>query len=81
MRAQEVKDLIEKALPGALVEVEDQTGTGDHFGAVVVSPAFAGKMLVQRHQLVYGALGSLVGGPIHALALKTWTPEEAASRR
>ncbi len=73
--------MIEAGLPGAQVDVEDQTGTGDHFGAVVVFEGFSGKMLVARHQMVYGTLGTLVGGPIHALQLKTWTPEEAKTRR
>ena len=67
------------ALPGAEVVVEDTTGTGDHFEARVVSAAFAGKSLVQQHQLVYAALKEkLATGELHALALKTWTPEQWA---
>ena len=55
------------------------TGGGDHFAATVVSTAFAGKGPVERHQLVYAALGNTILGPaapIHALALTTRTPEE-----
>lgn len=57
------------------VEVRDLTGTQDHYEAVVVSPAFAGLSRIEQHQLVYRALGELMSGPVHALALKTFTPE------
>jgi len=50
-----------------------------HYEAVVVSPAFAGKRSVPRHQMVYATLGTLVGNEIHALAVKTYTPEEWAA--
>jgi stress-induced morphogen len=49
-----------------------------HFEAVVVSPAFVGRLPLARHRLVYATLGELMGGAIHALALRTLTPEEAA---
>jgi len=55
------------------LEVE---GDGAHFQAVIVSPAFAGKRLIQRHQLVYAALGDRMREEIHALSMKTLTPEE-----
>ena len=55
------------------LEVE---GDGQHFQAVIVSPAFAGKRLIQRHQLVYAALGDRMREEIHALSMKTLTPEE-----
>jgi len=48
---------------------------GDHFEAVVVSRQFAGRTMVQQHRLVYAALGDRMGGEIHALALRTLTPE------
>jgi acid stress-induced BolA-like protein IbaG/YrbA len=51
-------------------------GDGQHFQAVIVSPAFAGKRLIQRHQLVYAALGDRMREEIHALSMKTLTPEE-----
>jgi stress-induced morphogen len=51
------------------VEVTDLTGTQDHLQALVVSPAFAGKTRIEQHQMVYAALGDLMNGPIHALAL------------
>ncbi len=60
--------------PGALVEVTDLTGTEDHLQALVVSAAFAGKTRIEQHQMVYAALGDLMRGPIHALALTTRVP-------
>jgi stress-induced morphogen len=53
------------------IEIKDLTGTKDHYQAVVVSPSFAGKTRVQQHQAVYRALGELMNGPVHALALET----------
>ena len=55
------------------LEVE---GDGQHFTAVIVSPAFAGKRPIQRHQIVYAALGDRMREEIHALSMKTLTPEE-----
>jgi acid stress-induced BolA-like protein IbaG/YrbA len=57
------------------------TGDGHHFEAVVVSDAFAGKSRVQRHQLVYQTLGDRMREEIHALSIKTFTPEEWKSSR
>ncbi len=51
-------------------------GDGQHFEAVIVSAAFAGKNLIQRHQLVYQTLGDRMRDEIHALSMKTFTPEE-----
>jgi len=63
------------AFPGAArIEIEDLTGTKDHYKAVIVSPEFAGKTRIQQHQLVYRALGELMDGPVHALALETRVP-------
>ncbi len=55
-------------------------GDGAHFEALIVSPAFAGLPRVRRHQLVYGALGDRMREEIHALSMKTLSPEEWASR-
>jgi acid stress-induced BolA-like protein IbaG/YrbA len=74
-----ISDQIRTALPDAHVMVDDTTGTGDHFEARVVSAAFVGKSLVQQHQAVYAPLQSkLSTGELHALALKTFTPEQWA---
>jgi stress-induced morphogen len=70
----EVKSLIERALPGAQVTVTDLTGGGDHLAVVVAAPQFAGKGLVDQHQMVYAALKDKmipVSREIHALQIKT----------
>ena len=71
---EEIKQRIEAAVPGARADVQDTTGTGDHFAATVVSEAFAGLSRIQQHKLVYAALEPDIGGAIHALALKTTAP-------
>jgi acid stress-induced BolA-like protein IbaG/YrbA len=81
MDAAEVKLMIESGLPGAQVEVLDTTGGGDHFEALVVSTQFEGRGLVERHQLVYGALGDAMRERVHALTLKTLTPAQYQNRR
>ena len=77
MQADELKQLIEAGIPGAEATVQ---GEGDHFEATVVSAAFEGKTMVQQHQLVYAALGDLMQGAVHALALRTFTPEQRAKQ-
>jgi stress-induced morphogen len=72
--ADELKRRIEEALPGAVVTVEDLTGGGDHFRAEVVSDRFDGLSRIEQHRLVYGVFGDEIGGPIHALSIKTSTP-------
>ncbi|WP_069791949.1 BolA family protein [Cyanobacterium sp. IPPAS B-1200] len=73
---EQVKQMIQSQLPDAEVVVRDLTGGGDHLEAIVVSKEFEGKTRVKQHQLVYGALNSqLQSEAIHALALKTFTPE------
>lgn len=57
------------------IVVTDLTGTKDHWEAVIVSEAFSGKSRIQQHQMVYAALGELMAGPVHALALQTYTPK------
>ena len=77
--ATELKERIESALPGAAANVEDTTGTGDHFRAEIVSDRFSGLSRIEQHQLVYSIFGAEIGGPIHALSLKTSTPERTTS--
>jgi len=76
MDSDRIKSLIEAGLPGARAEVSGEDGV--HFEATVVAGQFAGKLPLARHRMVYATLGDLMGGQIHALALKTLTPEEAA---
>ncbi|MFB6344483.1 MAG: BolA family protein [bacterium] len=71
-----VKDKITDELEDPQVDVLDMTGDGDHFRVVVVSESFSGLPMVKQHQLVYDALGDSMDEDIHALGLKTYTPEE-----
>jgi len=71
---QEIERYIGQGLKCDRVRV---TGDGQHFEALVVSEAFRGKSRVQRHQLVYAALGERMREEIHALSMRTLTPEEA----
>ena len=77
----EVKRLILQALPDARLELTDLTGTQDHYEAKVVSQAFAGRSALEQHRMVYGALGPAMEGPVHALALRTFTPDAWARRQ
>ena len=71
-----IKERIEAAIPGARAEVEDYTGGGDHFRATVTAAAFAGRSRIEQHRLVYEVFEDEIGGAIHALSLKTQTPEQ-----
>lgn len=74
---QQVEEMIKAQILDAQVQVQDLTGGGDHYQVTVVSPQFEGKGRVQRHQLVYGALQQAISSEaIHALALKTYTPQD-----
>lgn len=75
MEPADVQRRLTEAFPGAEIDLVDLTGTRDHYQARIVSNAFEGKSLVEQHQLVYAALGEAMAGPIHALTLKTYTPE------
>ena len=76
MDPEDIRQRIQKALPDAVVELEDLTGGRDHWKAEVTSAAFQGKSSIARHRMVYQALGEWMRGPIHALALETRTPDE-----
>ncbi|MDP9111532.1 MAG: BolA family transcriptional regulator [Candidatus Eremiobacteraeota bacterium] len=70
--------LIRAALPDAQVDIHDRTGTMDHFNLRISSAGFAGKTLIEQHQMVYSALGAaLKDGRVHAVELKTQILEKA----
>ena len=73
LRAEELKDYIMQGLACDYVQVLGDDG--QHFEAVIVSPQFAGRNMVQQHQLVYQALGDRMREEIHALSMRTFTPE------
>ena len=70
---EDVKQWIEEALSGSSAEV---IGDGRHFEAVVVCPQFDGKSMLEQHRMVYGGLGNRMDDAIHALSLRTYTPEQ-----
>ena len=74
MNSEEITRLVEAGLPAgkAIVRSDDDT----HFEAVVISPEFEGKSRLQRHQMVYAALGASIGADIHALSIRAYTPGE-----
>lgn len=78
MTPADIQQQIEAALPGARVEVRSDDNV--HFEALVIAPQFEGRRAMQRHQLVYQALGAAMGREIHALSLQTQTPGEWARR-
>ena len=75
-RPDEIKQRIEASIPGARADVEDYSGGGDHFRATVTAAAFQALSRIEQHRLVYAVFGDEIGGPIHALSLKTKTPEK-----
>jgi stress-induced morphogen len=76
MDAGAIESLIKESIPDAEVTIQDLAGDGDHYAAMVVSTAFAGKTRVQQHQMVYQALEGRMGGELHALALQTSAPKD-----
>jgi stress-induced morphogen len=75
MSPSEIERLIKDSLPDAEVRIEDLAGDGDHYRAHITSEAFRGKSRLQQHQIVYQALGTRMGGELHALALSTTPPK------
>ncbi len=69
----EIKNTLRNTFPDAEIEVEDLTGTKDHFQVTVVSDAFVGKSRVDTHRMVYAPFQEEIGGPIHAFSIKTYT--------
>ena len=81
VEANELEERIRHGVGGVShLVVTDLTGTKDHWEALIVSDAFEGKTRIQQHQMVYAALGELMAGPVHALALKTYSPESWAKQ-
>jgi stress-induced morphogen len=78
MKPEEIIAKIRATLPDAQVELQDLTGTSDHWKATIISAQFEGKSMLQRHRLVMAALAEEMKGPIHALTMDVKTPSEAA---
>ncbi|HQU14933.1 MAG: BolA family transcriptional regulator [Chromatiales bacterium 21-64-14] len=75
MEPQAIRQLIQQGFQGDRVEV---TGDGSHFEALIVSESFSGKPLLERHRMVYSTLGDRMRSEIHALSMRTLTPDEWA---
>jgi acid stress-induced BolA-like protein IbaG/YrbA len=78
MDPENIKNMIEQGLQGSIANV---VGDGRHFEAVIVCEAFVGKTMVEQHQMVYQALGTNMDEAIHALSLRTFTPEQYAQQQ
>ena len=79
MTPDQLQQRLESLSPGTEVQVMDLTGTQDHYQIVIVSPAFAGKMMIEQHRMVMGLVKAEVdSGEVHALTMRTFTPEEYA---
>jgi stress-induced morphogen len=76
MKAEDIVAKIRASIPDAQVELQDLTGTADHWKATIVSREFAGKTLMQRHRMINAALAEELKGPLHALTLEVKTPDE-----
>lgn len=74
---EEITRRIQAAMPDAEVSLDDLTGSGDHWQAVVISSTFEGRTRVARQRAVFAALGDLMSGPVHALTFRALTPTEA----
>jgi stress-induced morphogen len=74
MERDAIEKLIKDGIPDATIEITDLAGDKDHYAAVVISAAFAGKTKLQQHRIVYQALGDHMGNALHALQLTTFAP-------
>ena len=70
----EIQQLIQTAIPDAILQIDDLAGDGDHYAVHVTSASFAAKSRIQQHQMVYQALGTRVGKQLHALSIRTSLP-------
>ena len=71
MNLSEIEDLIKKALPDAVIDIEDTAGDGNHYSATITSSSFKGKSKIEQHKIVYRSLEGKMGNELHALAIKT----------
>jgi stress-induced morphogen len=76
VKVDELEATLRQAFPDSDVEIIDLTGTNDHYQARIVSKSFEGKGKLEQHRLVYAALGEAMKGPVHALALSTYSPTQ-----
>ena len=75
MEADEILQLLESNIPSCTAELKALIADGDHYELTITSPAFVGLSRIAQHQMVYGALGPKMGTQLHALSIKTLTPQ------
>ena len=71
MNLNEIENLVKKAIPDAIIDIQDLAGDGNHYSAIIISSLFKGKSKVEQHKIVYNALKGKMGNELHALAIKT----------
>ena len=71
MNLKEIEKLIKEGLPGAIVEIQDLAGDGNHYSATITSKQFSGKSKIEQHKMIYNSLKGKMGNKLHALAIKT----------
>ncbi len=76
MTLDQIKSIIEQNVPGSTVYVLDPMNDGQHLQAIVISPVFKSMMLIKQHQMVMKPLKQALAQEVHALGLKTFTPEK-----
>jgi acid stress-induced BolA-like protein IbaG/YrbA len=77
MTPEQVKTKIQTLAPGTDVEIIDLTGTQDHYQAIIISPAFESKPMIEQHRMVMGVLQKEIdSGEVHALTMKTFSPAQ-----
>ena len=81
MKAEDIIAKIRQAIPDAQVDLQDLTGTADHWKASIISDAFRGKSLLARQRMINAALAHELQGPIHALTMDVLTQEEASAHK
>ena len=76
----EIEQLLRGALDVQHIEIEDLTGSRDHYRLVLVASDFEGVLPIKQHRLIYGALKEQMKGPIHALTIESYTPAQWGAR-
>ena len=71
LKLEEIKNLINSAIPDAEITIQDLAGDENHYSATIKSKIFVGKSRIEQHKLVYKALGDKMGKELHALAINT----------
>ena len=71
MNLTEIENLIKKAIPDAIVSIQDLAGDSNHYSATIISPFFKGKSKIEQHKIVYNSLKGKMGNELHALSITT----------